>query len=80
MKMAALLETRISEDELLDAVEAVYRLGGYDWTTLHGAMRVEIPRDLIERKFQETAYLEGGTGRHICPDDDEDCVCLTHVR
>ena len=55
----------LTEDEFLQAVEDIYRAGGYDVTTVHGAVRVSLPRERLEREFTESPYLEAGSARHL---------------
>ncbi len=74
--MAALLETRISEDELLAQIEYLYRAGRMWVPTPGGYREVPVSRDALERELRESPYLEGGSGKHICRGED----CLTHVR
>ncbi len=62
--MALLVKRLLTEEEFLGVVEDIYRQGGYDVMTVHGAARISMQRERIERTLENTPYLEGGSARH----------------
>ena len=63
--MQALRKELLTEQEFLDAIAGIYREGGYDAMTVHGAARVQVSRGHIERVLETTPYLEPGSVAHI---------------
>lgn len=63
--MAALLETRISEDELLAQVEALYRARRLFMPRPGGYQEVPFSRDALECELRESPYLEAGSAKHL---------------